>query len=56
MKEDRMKQYRIRRGVLTFVIVAFASILAAHAQDEPTTGTAPVRMTVTMAEIGRAHV
>ena len=52
MKEDRMKQYRIRRGVLTFVIVAFASILAAHAQDEPTTGTAPVRMTVTMAVVG----
>jgi hypothetical protein len=47
-----MKQYRIRRGVFTFVVVLCAAMLA-HAQgDEPTTGTVPVRMTVTLSALG----
>ncbi len=46
-----MKQYRIRREVLTFFILIFASILAAHAQEaaqqEAAGPTVTVRMTVT---------
>ena len=42
-----MKQYRIRREVLTFFIVLFASVLAAHSQNESAGPTVTVRMTVT---------
>jgi hypothetical protein len=51
MKEDRMKQYRIRREVLTLFILIFATVFAARAQEtaqqEAAGPTVPVRMTVT---------
>jgi hypothetical protein len=47
-----MKQHRIRRGVFTFVLVLCATILAHAQDDEPTTGTVPVRMTVTLSALG----
>jgi hypothetical protein len=47
MKEDRMKQYRIRRELLTFCILIFTSIFSLHAQEESAGPTVTVRMTVT---------
>ena len=50
-----MKQYRKRRGVITFALVVCASMLAAHAQQGDTAATSaptvPVRMTVTLAAL-----
>ncbi len=51
-KEDRMKQYRIRREVLTLFVFIFASVLALHAQEESAGPTVPVRMTVTASGLG----
>ncbi len=42
-----MKQYRIRREVLTFFVLIFASVLALHAQEAAAGPTVTVRMTVT---------
>ena len=47
-----MKQYRIRREVLTFFVFIFAGVLALHAQEEPAGPTVPVRMTVTVSVLG----
>jgi hypothetical protein len=44
-----MRQYRIKREVLTSLVFIFASVLALHAQEQQGTAspTVPVRMTVT---------
>ena len=51
-----MKQDRIRRKVIIFFVLIFASILAVHAQDESAGPTVTVRMTVTASGLSEARV
>jgi hypothetical protein len=51
-----MKQYRIRRVILTFFILIFASILAVHAQEESAGPTVTVRMTITASGLSDGRV
>lgn len=56
MREDRMRQNRIRREVLTFLILIFASVLATYAQNESAGPTVTVRMTVTASGLSDGRV
>jgi hypothetical protein len=51
-----MKQYRIRREVLIFFAIVFASVLTVHAQQAAAGPTVPVRMTVTASGLGDGRV